>query len=258
MLIDYNFLKTMGISITDGRDFSEEFGTDLTQSVILNETAVKQLGITDPIGRMVGGKTIIGVVKDFNLHSIHSNISPLMISMADNDIHKIAIHYKPGTLNSILPMIEEEWKKAAPDQPIHYTKIEDRINDLYSSESDLETIVFIFTFFTLLISALGLFGLTLFVARSRKREIGIKKVFGCSERSIVYSFLLNNFILILIAALLSVPLNNPFYDKWVDNFAFKTGINLGIFVISFTVCYHSCTFNCFYIHSYKAVPCKSY
>ena len=251
MSIDYNFLKTMGISITEGREFSQEFGTDLTQSVILNETAVKQLGVTDPIGKMVGGKTIIGVVKDFNLHSIHSNISPLMISMTDYDIQKIAIHYKSGTLNSILPMVEAEWKKAAPDTPIHYSKIEDKIKDLYSSERDLGTIVLIFTFFTLLISALGLFGLTLFVARSRNREIGIKKVYGCSEKSIVYSFLINNLIMVLASALLSIPITIHFMTKWLSNFAYKTSINLWVFVISFVIASLVVLFTVF-IHSYKA------
>src|SRR5450759_2441477 len=195
--VDYNFLKTMGLRIIEGREFSQDFGSDLKESVLLNEMAVKRLGITDPVGKQLGSQTIIGIVKDFNLHTIHSDIPPLMISMTDRYIMEVAVHYKPGTLKLILPMLEAEWKKAAPDRPFQYTTIEDLSKDLYSSEKNLSTIVFIFALFTLLIAAFGLFGLTLFVARSRIKEIGIRKVYGSSEKSIIYSFLLNNLLLVM-------------------------------------------------------------
>jgi putative ABC transport system permease protein len=251
MYIDYNFLKTMGIPLIKGREFSQEFGSDLTQAVILNETAVKQLGITDPVGKMIGDQTIIGVVKDFNLHSIHSAIPPIIISITDKNIQQVALHYKPGTLNNVLLMVEAEWKKEAPDRPFRYTTIEDIIKDIYSSEKNLSTIVFIFTLFTLLIAAFGLFGLTLFIARSRTKEIGIKKVYGSSIHSIVYSFMLNNFILVLLAALLSVPVTIHFMSKWLNNFAFKTSISLWIFVISFAIAATVVLLTVF-INSYKA------
>ena len=83
LYIDYNFFKTMGISLSDGRDFSLDYGSDLIQSTILNETAVKSLGIIDPVGKLIGKKTIIGIVKDFNLHSLHSNIPPLQIFLSE-------------------------------------------------------------------------------------------------------------------------------------------------------------------------------
>ena len=251
MLIDYNFLKTMGILMIEGREFSQEFGSDLTQSVILNETAVKKLGITEPLGKQVGGKTVVGVVKDFNLHSIHSNIPPLMISMTDKLIQQVVVHYKQGSLNSILPMIEVEWKKAAPNTPIHYTTIEEIIKNQYSSERDLSTLLVIFAAFTLLISALGLFGLTLFIARSRTREIGIKKVFGSSQLTIVFSFLLNNFLLVIIATLLSIPITIHFMSNWLSNFAYRVNINWLVFVITFVLAAIVVLLTVF-IHSYKA------
>jgi putative ABC transport system permease protein len=249
--VDYNFLKTMGIRIIEGREFSQDFGSDLKQSVLLNETAVKRLAITDPVGKQLGGQTIIGIVKDFNLHTIHSDIPPLMISMTDRYIRQVAVHYKPGTLKTILPMLEAEWKKAAPDRPFLYTTIEDLIKDLYSSERNLSTIVFIFALFTLIIAASGLFGLTLFVARSRIKEIGIRKAFGSSEQSIVYSFLINDLILVLVAAVLSVPVTLHFMIKWLNNFAYKTSINWWIFFISFAFAAVVVLLTVF-IHSYKA------
>jgi putative ABC transport system permease protein len=251
MAIDYNFLKTMGIQFVEGRDFSEDFGSDLKESVVLNQTAIKRLGITDPLGKKLGNQTIIGVVKDFNLHSIHSDIPPLSIQMDDRYIQQVAVHFKPTTLKSILPFLELEWKKAAPDRPFSYSTIEDLIKELYSSEKNLTTIVSIFALFTLVIAAFGLFGLTLFVGKTRTKEIGLKKVFGSSERKIVYSFLFENFVLTAIAGLISVPITIYFMSKWLNNFAYKVTINPWIFVITFIIAEVIVLFTV-YFHSYKA------
>jgi len=233
MAVDYNFLKTMGISITKGRDFSEEFGSDFTQSAILNETAVKRLGITDPIGKLIGKSVIIGIVKDFNLHSLRSDIPPLEIHLTDMYIEQVAVHYKPGTLDNVLPMLKAEWKKAASERPFDFTTIEDLIKSLYSSEKNLSNIVSIFALFTMLIAGVGLFGLTLFVIKTQTKEIGIKKVFGSSEKSIVISSLFRNFILALLAAALSIPVTLYFMTNWLKNYSYKVPINWWIFAISF-------------------------
>jgi len=233
--VDYNFLETMGIELKEGRFFSEEFGSDMTKSTILNETAVKQLGITDPIGKTIQGRTIIGVVKDFNLHSIRTDIPPLSIDMTDLFIDQVSIRYKPGTINSILPMLEAEWKKAAPDRQFRYSTIENITKEIYSSEKNLSTIVSIFALFTLLISAFGLFGLTLFFARSRTKEIGIKKVFGSSVQLIVYSFLKGNIILVLLSALLSIPVTTFVMLRWLSNFSYHTNISWWVFAVAFAV-----------------------
>jgi len=251
LAVDYNFIQTMGIKILEGREFSQDFGTDLKQSVMLNETAVKQLGITDPLGKQFFNSTIIGIVKDFNLHSIQSDIPPLMINMTDTYIQQVAVHYKSGTLPTILPMLETEWKKAAPERPFRFTPIEDMIKNIYSSERNLSTIVSIFALFTLLIAAFGLFGLTLFIARSRTKEIGIKKVFGSSESSIVYSFLLNNALLVIVAILISVPVTLYFMTKWLNNYAYKTEISWIVFVFSFLIALFVVLLTVF-THSYKA------
>jgi putative ABC transport system permease protein len=249
--VDYDFINTMGIEILAGREFSREFGSDLSQSVMINESAVSQLGITDPLGKQVIGSTIIGVVKDFNLHSIHSDIPPLMINMTDTYIQQVAVHYKPGTLSSILPMLEAEWKKAAPERPFIYLPVEDLIKTIYSSERNLSTIVSIFALFTLIIAAFGLFALTLFIARSRIREIGIKKAFGSSESSIIYSFLLNNLILVIVAILISIPVTLHFMTGWLNNFAYRATIDWVVFVFSFLIAALVVLLTVF-IHSYKA------
>jgi putative ABC transport system permease protein len=251
LAVDYNFIKTMGIKILQGREFSQDFGSDLKQSVMLNESAVKQLGITDPLGKQLYGKSIIGVVKDFNLHSIHSDIPPLTIDMTDRYIQQVAVHYKSGTLPSILPMLEAEWKKVAPEKPFRFTTIEDLIKSIYSSERNLSSIVTIFALFTLLIATLGLFGLTLFIARSRIKEIGIRKVFGSSESSIVYSFLLNYLILVIAAVLVSIPVTLHFMMKWLNNYAYQADISWFVFVFSFVVATFVVLLTVF-IQSYRA------
>ena len=249
--VDYNYEKTLGLTLLQGREFSSDFGSDLKQSVLLNETAVKDLSITDPIGKLFGNRTIIGIIKDFNLHTIHSSIPPLWIGMTDKYIQQVSVHYKPGSLKNILPMLEAEWKKIAPDKPFSYITIEDLTTKLYSSERNLSTIVFLFTIFTLIIASLGLFGLTLFMAQSRIKEIGIRKVYGSSEQSIVYSFILNNIIIVIVAALLSIPVTIHFMTKWLSNFAYKTNINWWIFVVSFAAAATVVLLTVF-INSYKA------
>ena len=251
LAVDYDFVETMGLKLLEGRSFSKDYGSDLKLSGILNETAVKELGITDPIGKQIGNNSIIGIVKDFNLHSIHSGIPALMINMTDKYIQQVAVHYKPGSMAAILPFLEAEWKKAAPDRPFRYTAIEDMIKDIYSSERNLSSIVTIFALFTLLISAFGLFGLTLFVARSRTREIGIKKAFGSSEQSIVISFLRYNLALVVTAAVISIPVTLWLMTKWLSNFAFKISISWWIFAVSFLVSAIVVLLTVWF-HSYKA------
>jgi putative ABC transport system permease protein len=171
--------------------------------------------------------------------------------MTDRFIQQVAVHYKPGTLGNILPMLKEELKKAAPERPFYYTTIEDLIISIYSSEKNLSKIVSIFALFTMLIAGFGLFGLTLFVTKTQTKEIGIKKAFGSSEKSIVYSYLFKNFILALVAAVLSIPATVYFMTNWLRNYAYKVPINWWIFAISFVVATIVVLLTVS-IHSYKA------
>jgi len=232
--VDYDCLETLGIKILEGRSFSPDYGSDLEHSVIINETGVRELGIVDPVGNFLYDSTvIIGVAKDFNLHSIHTEIPPLVISMNDRYLFYIHVHYRPGTLAELVPKLESEWKKLEPDRPFSYSTIEELFEEAYASEKNLGTILSIAALFTLLIAAFGLFGLTLFVARSRTNEIGIKKVFGSPEGAIVYSFLRGNFLMVLVAELLSIPVVLYFLGRWLNNFPYRTGIGWWVFLIAF-------------------------
>jgi putative ABC transport system permease protein len=171
--------------------------------------------------------------------------------MTDTYINQVAVHFKPGTLNSLLPFLDTEWKKAAPDRPFIYLTIEDIIKGLYSSEKNLTAIISIFALFTIVIAAFGLFGLTLFVGRTRTREIGLKKVFGSSEKRIVQSFLFENFILTAIAVLISVPITYYFMSNWLTNFAYKVTIDPLVFGLTFLITEFVVLITV-YFHSYKA------
>jgi putative ABC transport system permease protein len=251
LLIDYNLLETMGMTILKGRDFSKEYGSDLLNSVIINEEAVKQLGIIEPIGQKLGYRTIIGVVKDFNLFSIHSDIPPLNIHLSNNIIYEIAIHYKHESLSNLLPFLKDEWGKAAPDETFGYSTIEEVILYIYSSEKNLTTVITIFAIFTLIIASLGLLGLTLFIARTRTKEIGIRKIFGSSSLAIIYSFLKNNLILVIISASISIPVTFFIMTKWLNKFYEKITIHWWIFAISFLVSLVIVMLTVF-IHAYRA------
>ena len=255
IIVDYNFLKTMGITIILGRDFSREYRSDPIQSCILNETAVKQLGITNPIGKIIDNKTIIGVVKDFNLHSIYSDIPPIEIELDEQNVRQLVIHYKSGSLNKLLPLVQSEWEKVAPDLTFYYSTIEESVKSLYSSIKNLNTIVSIFALFTLLIASIGIFGLVLFVARTKIKEIGIRKAFGSSKTSIIYSFLYKNFVLVLIATLLSIPISVYVMTKWLENFAFKVNLNWWLFFITFLIATIVVLLTVF-INSFKASRAK--
>ena len=249
--IDYDFVETMGIQLLEGRSFSREFGSDEQYSYLLNEKAVKAIGITDPIGKHIDIEkgTVIGVVKDFNLHSFHRDIPPLLMVVSDGFVMQVAVHYKPGTLGNLLPLIKAEWGKVAPNQPFNYKTIEELKKEIYTGERNLSVIISICALFSLLIATFGLFGLTLYVAKSQTKEIGVKKVFGSSEEGIVFSFLRKNFVMVVIATILSIPLTILVMNRWLSNFSYRTNITwlvfaiafvLAVLVVSVTVLYHSC------------------
>ena len=250
MYVDYNFLKTMGIDLILGRDFSEKFGSD-DKATILNEEAVRQLGIIDPIGKPLESRTIIGVVKDFNIYPIQSKIPPVSIILINRGFHQIEVHYKQGTINNLLPFLKAEWGKTGTDEPFNFSTIEENIRNIYSPEKNLGTLISISAMLTLIIALSGLFGLTLFVSKTRTKEIGIKKIFGSSERLIIFSFLRANFTLVLLASLISIPITLYVMTRWLNNYTYKVHFSWFVFTTPFVVSTIVVLFTVF-IHSYKA------
>ena len=235
MAVDYGFLETMGIQLVEGRYFSREFGNDMGNSVIMNEEAVKQLEIVDPIGKLFDSLTIVGVVKDFVPYSFENDIAPQFIMLNTDYVFNIAVHYKPGTISNLLPYLESEWKKIEPYAPFQFSTIEEATKSIYASQKRLISIITFTAIFSLLISMSGLFGLTLFVTRARTKEISIKKVMGGSESSIVYSALRGNLVEVFLAAIISVPITYYIMEQWLSKYAFRVSINGWFFVFSLGV-----------------------
>ena len=249
LAVDFDFIETMGIQVLEGRSFSHEFGDDET-AYLLNEKAVKALELTDPVGKKIDvvDGTVIGVVKDFNLHSFRSDIPPLLIVASDDFAMQVAIRYQPGTLKSLLPLVKTEWEKIAPGQPFNYKTMDEFLKEVYTEEKNLSVIITVSALFSLLIASFGLFGLTLFMVKNQIKEIGIKRVFGSSEKRIVFSFLRKNFFMVVIASVLSILPTIFVMNRWLSNFSFRTNIEWWVFALAFlvavlvvilTVLYHS-------------------
>jgi len=233
--VDYGFLETMGVELVEGRYFTNNSANDSKTACILNETAVKAFGIENAVGNKLESYNIIGVVKDFYLHSFHSEVPPLMIVITENYLSQIAIQYHEESKEDLLSHLHTSWNKLSPDTKLEVSSVEDLIKQMYAGEKNKFTIVSIFAFFTMIIASFGLFGLTLFIARSRTKEIGIRKVLGCSEMDIIYSFVKTNIIYVAIACILSIPITNYAMNIWLKDYALKTDIEWSFYTFTFLI-----------------------
>ncbi|GAB7086147.1 ABC transporter permease [Marinifilum fragile] len=233
--VDFGFLETMGVELKEGRYFKSNNANDTKSACILNETALKAFGIENAIGNKLETYEIIGVVKDFYLHSFHTEVPPLMIVITENYLSQIAIQYHEESKEDLLSYLHASWNKLSPDTKLEVSTVEDLIKQMYASEKNKFTIVSIFAFFTMLIASFGLFGLTLFFARSRTKEIGIRKVLGCSEMDIIYSFVKTNIIFVTIACILSIPITNYAMNIWLKDYALKTDIEWSFYIFTFLI-----------------------
>jgi len=259
MAIDFQFLETMGIKLQKGRYLSTDFGSDEKKSCIINETAIKALGIDEPIGCKIGNHHVVGVVNDFYPNSFHTEIPPLLMFISNKYLKQVVIKYKEGSLKDLLVALEKSWRKLETNQEFHSVQIEDVIAELYSDEKNKFTIVSMVAFFTMLISSLGLFGLTLFLIRGKTKEIGIKKVLGCSEKSIVISFIKINIIHVFIASIISIPITIYAMNKWLSDYAVKVEIEWWFFATTFLIASIVVIATVFF-HTFKAArlnPIKS-
>jgi putative ABC transport system permease protein len=232
MAVGYNFIETFGFEILEGRAFSKEFATDFENAWILNETAVKQLGLTDPIGKTVAGKKIIGVIKDFHFHSAHTEIPPLDIELTDKYIQQIAVRIQADKVPETIDFLTHEWEKMAPDQNFRMFSFEKSLKAMYADEERMMKLLFWSSVISILIAVAGLIGTTLFILKSRTREIGIRKVFGSSASTIIFSIQKEFGLLVVLAFIIAIPLGIYFMDRWLQSFAYRAAYSWHIFVLT--------------------------
>jgi hypothetical protein len=226
----------MKLKLVQGRDFSRDFPTD-SVGFIVNETAVKKMGYTDPIGKPVwwGGHEgkIIGVLQDFHFASLHQVIEPLIIRMnEDRHYGTLLVRLRAGKDKEGLAALEKLSRQMNPAFPFTYQFSDEEYNKAYRSEQLVSQLANYFAFLAIFISCLGLLGLAMFTAEQRTREIGVRKVLGANVTGIV-SMLSKDFLgLVVIAILIASPLAWYFMYRWLLDFPYRTPISWWIFAVA--------------------------
>jgi putative ABC transport system permease protein len=234
MTVEPETRNIFNLRLKEGRWFRDDYSDK--KNYILNETAIKELGIQKPVIGQVfarsGGDTgqIIGVIKDYNFSSLYNKISPLVICGNDDELKSgYFVKIAPGNIPKTMDAIAATWKKFIPDAPFEYQFMNQAFDNLYKDDLKISKLVLLFSCISIIISALGLFGLAAFVAEQRRKEIGIRKVMGASVAQIT-TMLSKDFVaLVLIAVVIASPIAWWAMHKWLENFVYKININVWIF-----------------------------
>ncbi|MBN1898154.1 MAG: ABC transporter permease [Spirochaetes bacterium] len=232
--VDFDFQKTFGIKMAEGRFFSREFPSDSEEGMVVNEAAVKAMNMDSPLGKKFHfwdyDGIIIGVIKNFHYRSLHKNIEPMVMKVGIN-LQRIALRIKGEDITSTLRFIETEIKKIVPNYPFELEFLDEKLNRLYKAEERMENITQAISFLALFISCLGLVGLAAYTAEQKTKEIGIRKVLGASTNNITLMLYKNYIHWIIAANLIAWPLGFYFVNRWLRNFAYKIDISIWIFLI---------------------------
>ncbi|OGU34341.1 MAG: hypothetical protein A2068_00955 [Ignavibacteria bacterium GWB2_35_6b] len=240
LFCDENYLKTFGIEVIEGRDFSRDFATDKNDAIILNETAVRTLGWTpkSALGKLIlinlmdsTYRHVVGVVKDYNFTSLKTKIEPLAIALLP-DYRKAAVKIKGEDVDAALKSIEKVYARVSPGYSFEYEFLDESFNKLYKSEKDAQILITNFSITAIIIACLGLFGLVMYAAELKKKEIGIRKVLGASVAGIVTLITKEFLVLVVIANLIAWPISYYFMKEWLSDFAYKINIGIESFLIS--------------------------
>ena len=239
--IDYDYINLLGMEIIKGRNFSKEYGTD-SSAMIVNEEAVKQLGLRDPIGlnlyytdgssanKLISYK-IIGVVRNFHYESFKQQIGPLCFILGTNT-GSCSFKINSKNITAILDQAEAKWKSMAPDMPFSYRFMDESFNELYKSERNIGLTALAASLFAVFVACLGLFGLSSFMAQQKTKEIGIRKTLGASIYSILLLLLKDFLKWLILANIIAWPVSYYFMNKWLQEYAYRIQMRLWIFFLS--------------------------
>ena len=238
--VDYDYLGTFDLKMSQGRFFSEKFPSDSKEAFVLNEAAIKLMGIKSPVGkqfkwiflnRQIRGK-IIGIVSDYNYQSLHQKISPLFLTIAPWWYNSGYIRIKSNNTHRTIEFLEKTLKNIVPDFPFEYTFLDQDIENLYKTERRVGILVRWGTILAIFIACLGLLGLASYTAMQRTKEIGIRKVLGSSNSGIILLLYKEYSKWIVLANIIAWPIAFLIMKNWLNNFAYKTSIGIWIFVLS--------------------------
>ncbi len=235
LYIDENYLKTLGISLIDGRDF-RNLKVD-SNKVIINQTLAKMFGWDNPIGKFISRGTkyeVIGEVRDFNTSSLYGKTQPIFISTVNEFkyFEDLIIKFQPQYISDILKNAEKIITEIDPSRPFTYEFLEDSINSSYALDKKLNVLFLVLSLIAVLISSLGLFGLATFATQSRMKEISIRKINGASITDIFRKFNFELLKWIVLSFLISIPAGYYAMTQWLNNFAYKTPISIWLLLAS--------------------------
>jgi len=234
--VGFGFIKTMKLQLFAGRDFSKDFAADST-NYLVNETALKQIGYKDPVGKPLSlwgiNGQIIGVIKDFHFNSLREPISPLIIKLGERDDWGSAlIRIERDKTQQALAELEAICKKLNPQFSFEYQFADEDYQNLYKSEQVINRLADYFSFLAIFISCLGLLGLAIFTAEQRTKEIGIRKVVGASVSSVVIMLSKEILKLITISSVIASPVAWVAMNKWLQNYAYRINISWWVFLVA--------------------------
>jgi putative ABC transport system permease protein len=255
--VSYDYLNTLGIELINGRGFHKGYASDLSKAVIVNEKLVKTMGWDNPLGKRVvrrlpdkiifSGK-VIGVVKDFNFRSLHNEIEPMFVRMQQNIGGSLIMRFKGANTLKIMELLESKWKGVSPGRPFVYSFLDEEFDRLYDADRQQNQLITIFSYICILISCLGLLGLSSFNTSRRTKELAIRKVHGASALRVIGILFKEIFYLIAVAAVIAVPISLLLINMWLENFAYQVGINSYIFVITtmaaLTIAFLTASYHC--------------
>ena len=245
LTVDHDYVETYGLEVIAGRDFSEAFSTDATEAFLLNESAARRLGWTDPVGRRLTLRVwfngemhkqgaVIGVVRDFQYASLRQAIDPTILHILPesyyNDYLSVRLH--PDDVPGTLAELERTWARLIPDRPFEFRFLDQTFDTLYQVEARVGRLFGVFTGLALLIACLGLFGLAAFTAEQRTREIGIRKVLGASVGSVVLLLSHDQLKLIAVAFVVGAPLAYVSMSRWLDGFVYHVALSGRLFLLA--------------------------
>ncbi|MGB6152050.1 MAG: ABC transporter permease [Pricia sp.] len=231
--VDYDYIKTLGITVKKGRDFSKDFASDSINSIIINTKMAENLGLTDPLGKEIDNNgqiwTVIGVVEDFHFASLKEDISSLSLVIG-KDLGSISVKLEKGNSNEALAAITSIWNKNVPNQSINYGFLDQEFTQMHADVQRMGSIFNSFALFAIFVACLGLFALSAFMVEQRKKEISIRLVLGAPFKSIYQLLTLDFMKLILISIAFAVPIGWYAMGRWLEDFAYRIDIGWEIFL----------------------------
>jgi len=241
--IGYDYIDMMGIDISQGRDYDRNLGTDMSSAFIINEAAAREFGWGDEAigkrwqfgvqldGSALADGQVIGVIKDFHYSSLHNKIEPIVLILSDNPLALPYFNIRTSGENTeaVIDFIDSKRMEFGDTYPIDYSFLSDNLDNYYQEEILISNIFRYFTILTIFIAALGLLGLSAFMAQQRTREIGIRKVFGSTEKGVVLLFIKEFSKWVIISNLIAWPVAWYSMHKWLQDFQYRIEVHLWFF-----------------------------